>query len=297
MDYFKDLTIYSSQHFEKALNIGWEMPGEEGRYEPDPDLLSRLGPYLGMTLNMSRGGIFRTLQIDGKEYTVGFSEIRVLGADGTVYAAPDFIAYRIHCGEYLPPEAFREALRNGPSPESDVYKDFLARYDEEHFWGADPAYKEAADECLRLIETDDFDGLCRFTDTLPEKTAMITPKGTLVNAAILLGKDALAIHMIEKGFPLDMLNGQELFTAINASKEDIAEKLIDCGVTLDDVSMQNNPLFFAIMKKSNRIAQKLFMEKKHLVRIYSNYSVQNCNILQWAKMCRNEEMFRYMSGN
>lgn len=58
---------------------------------------------------------------------LGTAEIRVFGADGTIYAAPDLIYHYVVDHRYRPPAAFLDALRHGPQPGTAAYQDLLDR--------------------------------------------------------------------------------------------------------------------------------------------------------------------------
>ncbi|BCU78007.1 hypothetical protein [Luteolibacter sp. LG18] len=54
---------------------------------------------------------------DGCEQSFGSAEIRVRGADGVVYGAPDLIYHYVVAHDYLPPAAFIEAVCQWSPPE------------------------------------------------------------------------------------------------------------------------------------------------------------------------------------
>jgi len=47
---------------------------------------------------------------------LGSAEIRVVGQDGTVYAAPDLIYHYVVVHDYRPPEEFIQAVMETPLP-------------------------------------------------------------------------------------------------------------------------------------------------------------------------------------
>ena len=99
MRQYKDFTYYhySDHHFENALNIiGW-INNADGNTVIDELFLKRLIKYLDYPFNTLRSyPELREITIFGKEYTLGYSELRVLDQNGKKkYAAPDMIVYRI----------------------------------------------------------------------------------------------------------------------------------------------------------------------------------------------------------
>ena len=65
---------------------------------------------------------------DGGTLSLGTSEIRVFGQDGTIYAAPDLIYHYVIDHQYRPPDVFIDTLLQGPQPGTDVYQALLTRY-------------------------------------------------------------------------------------------------------------------------------------------------------------------------
>jgi hypothetical protein len=53
---------------------------------------------------------------------LGSSEIRVLGRGATVYVAPDLIYHYVTAHLYRPPQAFIEAVMDGPLPDTPAYR-------------------------------------------------------------------------------------------------------------------------------------------------------------------------------
>jgi hypothetical protein len=51
------------------------------------------------------------MKFDEREQMLGNGEIRVRGADGTLYAAPSLIAHYVADHSYLPPDGFIDAIR------------------------------------------------------------------------------------------------------------------------------------------------------------------------------------------
>ncbi len=142
--YFADLSPYSfllnglhDEFVEQpvAVNIGWlgaghEFPVGEAPEWLVPGILKLVAHDL---VNLTRGYHQCHLcedpcwpptgtEFSGEQQTLGNGEIRVRGADGTLYAAPSLIGHYVAEHAYLPPdgfiEAIREAARTG-APSSD----------------------------------------------------------------------------------------------------------------------------------------------------------------------------------
>ena len=53
---------------------------------------------------------------NGKAKRLGSAEIRVFGADGSVYAAPTLLYHYVSVHHYKPPDEFMRAMKEGPRP-------------------------------------------------------------------------------------------------------------------------------------------------------------------------------------
>jgi hypothetical protein len=131
--YFADLSPYSyalNGHDDDlveqpdALNIGWLGAGHEFPAGQAPGWLvpGILKVVTGGLVNLMRGYHMCHLcqrahwppvniEFGEREQVLGNGEIRVRGADGTLYAAPSLIAHYVAVHSYLPPDGFIEAIR------------------------------------------------------------------------------------------------------------------------------------------------------------------------------------------
>jgi hypothetical protein len=128
--YYLDLSTYTYSHLPggpPALNVGWldlEHAYPQGTV-PD-SFLDRLWAFCrrpGFRSGGCHGCEFcQTLWVSicerRKDETLGLSsaEIRVVGRDGTVYAAPDLIYHYVVAHHYCPPEEFIQAVMETPLP-------------------------------------------------------------------------------------------------------------------------------------------------------------------------------------
>jgi hypothetical protein len=55
-------------------------------------------------------------------FLLGSAEIRAIGTDGRIYAAPNLIFHYVTKHQYLPPKEFIDAILFGPQPESNEYQ-------------------------------------------------------------------------------------------------------------------------------------------------------------------------------
>jgi hypothetical protein len=131
--YFADLSPYSyalngrHDHLVEqpdAVNIGWlgaghEFPAGQARVWLVPGILKLV---TGGLVNLMRGYHMCHLcqrpywppiemGFGGHEQMLGNGEIRVRGANGTLYAAPSLIAHYVAEHSYLPPDGFIDAIR------------------------------------------------------------------------------------------------------------------------------------------------------------------------------------------
>jgi hypothetical protein len=131
MTYFPDLSPYtyldeaSTTPAETgALNVGWLAEGHEyARGSVGAGVIEGLYRALEHEVNVTRGihycefcnwGAdppfpYAISPVTGKRHLLGNSEIRVVGADGTVYAAPTWVVHYVAAHQYRPPEEFCEA--------------------------------------------------------------------------------------------------------------------------------------------------------------------------------------------
>lgn len=117
--WFEDLTPYAylqaAASSAPALNVGWlenGHPFSSGGLPPDAvERLAHLVEF-GAT-NATRGMHFCDLCAvtdDDASRAWGHAEIRVVGADGTRYAAPTLIHHYVSVHNYQPPRPFVDAL-------------------------------------------------------------------------------------------------------------------------------------------------------------------------------------------
>lgn len=296
MDYFDDFTLYSYMHYENAVNIGWDTGGTLPGPAVGEDFRDLLPRYLAHRVNMTRGGgILKQFIYEGKSYTLGCAELRVLGKDGTVFAVPDMVVDLVMRGEYCPPEALTDAVVHGIEPDSAQYRAYIKTYDQAHFWGAGEEYARKGNEALHWVLTGSEVTLSRFLEDEPGAMSIVTSEGSLLNAAIRHNLERNAMLLLDLEIPINRYNGGELFSAIDAKMDAVALRLIDEGIPLHTQSPQCNPLFYAIAKGSNTVAKKLADCHKQLFQIYNTPFVRNCNILQWCVKCRNTEMLAYIT--
>lgn len=127
MTWFEDLSPYTycenvwtppgTAAAPTAVNVGW-LDGVHpfATADPRPELVEALLRLCRKRVNVMRVmhrcelcaepelGIVE--QIDGETIHLGNTEIRVIAADGTLYAAPTLIAHYVAEHHYLPPTAF-----------------------------------------------------------------------------------------------------------------------------------------------------------------------------------------------
>lgn len=135
MAYYKDLSLYeygsSTTGEENTLNIGWlEDRNPVNRGMVTDEFVYRLWDYIVYNVVPMRGfhtniemdhGNYFMARYQGYEIPLGSSEIRVLGTDGKLYAAPNLILHYIINHNYLPPDCFIDAVLHGPRPNEDEY--------------------------------------------------------------------------------------------------------------------------------------------------------------------------------
>lgn len=295
MDYYKDLSYYSRFHFENAKNIGFAPKSQKkNATQLSEHFMPRLLKYLKYPLNSMRGGAFRTVEINNTLYTFGFSEIRVLDNKGCVYAAPDEIVADIAEGNYIPPAEFIDAVINGPDPDSNKYQAYLSRYKPECCWGASNEYIMDVVKLVEMISTGNLPGVMAQTTNRNALLDIVTGNGSLLNEAITRSQEAIAVYLLNAGICLEKFEGVELLTAVERGHENLVRALVEKGVPMKMDRPRNNPLFLAIGRHQNAIAEYLYATRKELVTTYSTEFATNCNILQWTKMCKNTDFMHFL---
>lgn len=290
MEFFNDGTYYSYQHYENSINIGWISPVKMYENNANKELARRLLKYMDYPLNTLRGGdYYKKITFENKNFILGFSEFRVIGANGFVYAVPDMIIYSILYQNYNPPADFIEAVYYGMDPERDEYIEYIKRYNEDNYWGMSLEYVNIGHKLLELIKDNNMDLLINELRNDQELINIVTEKGSLLNAALEYDNEKIARYLIDTGININLFNGIELLTAIRKKQNAIANLLIDQNITIRKNSPKVNPLFYAIAMKNNIIAKKLLENKKDLSLKYSNEFVSECDVIKWSIRCENNE--------
>ena len=295
MDLYQDLTFYNRFHFENAQNIGFgHISSEKIRLQLPENFMPRLLKYLKYPLNVVRGGLPRQVVVEEKPYTLGYAEIRVLGSDGRVFAAPNDIVGYILDEVYMPPAVFVEAVMNGIDPDSEAYQKYLSRYSAEYCWGASNDYVMDVVAVVGKIAKGDTYGLKTLLTSRKELLNIVAGNGSLLNEAISRDQEEIAKYLIDAGICLNKFEGEELLTAVECGMESIVRILLQNGIPIKMDRPRNNPLFLAIGRKQNNIAEFLYISRKDLVVTYNTEFTQNCNILQWTKMCNNVSFMDFL---
>jgi hypothetical protein len=137
MSYFEDLSQYTYVATAgPAINVGWldakhDFPTEQ----PSAPVLDALWRYC-LILVVPTRGLHRcdlcslpssTFVRHGTRLLLGPGEIRVLGANGDLFAAPNLIYHYVSDHHYRPPHEFLQAVVDEPRPESEEYRNSLDR--------------------------------------------------------------------------------------------------------------------------------------------------------------------------
>lgn len=134
MAYFTDLSeyIYRKDYANGEYNVGWlDVSKEYPKGELTNEFLDRLWEYLPYNITQMRGFHecnlcseklgYLEVEKGNDKFKLGSAEIRVIGIDGKVYAAPNLIYHYIQYHKYMPPEEFVNAVLYGCSPNSKKY--------------------------------------------------------------------------------------------------------------------------------------------------------------------------------
>jgi hypothetical protein len=129
MAYFEDLSdyVYAAGFVRPGTKaVGWLARGHAfPTMTPDEEVLDLLWLYCSISVAQTRGGhdyefcpvgSARYFERNGQRLVLGTSEIRVFFRDRRIYSAPTLIYHYAAVHHYKPPDAFLQALREGPRP-------------------------------------------------------------------------------------------------------------------------------------------------------------------------------------
>ena len=128
MAFYEDLSPYNYTHYcEKEINIGWLQKDKEFPVGNIPEgFLERLKWFSEKPFPVFHSGQHICEFCEDKNAS-GSCELRIVGADDTVYACPELIIHYIEAHNYCPPQQFIDAVINGPRPGQDKYTDAVYR--------------------------------------------------------------------------------------------------------------------------------------------------------------------------
>ena len=284
-----DFTKYSYQHYENAINIGWNRNNSITNIDIDKEFMNKLKIHCENPINMELNGKYREVYINEKKCVSGFGEIRILDfVNNKKYAAPNIIYEEINDGFYVPPKPFVEAVKKSPSPYEDEYKKYMTHYSEDFYWGENEKTVKKINKAIYLLLNDE-EG---FKEFMQDKSNLqiVTHKGSLLNHAIMENKEKLAIFLIDEGIDINAFEGIELINSIKKDFTGLAELLIEKNIEMDISEIKVNPLMIAINCHNNYIAKKLIKERSELMVTYNNMFVRNFTVLDMAQKFNNSEI-------
>jgi hypothetical protein len=141
MTLFTDLTTYTYGAADSsdvsARNIGWLASGVNFQTAPpDPQFVERLWRFCKISVGQTRGlhvcemcgsRESNAVRRNEEELLLGSAEIRVVGIQGQLYAAPNLIYHYVVVHNYSPPAEFVDAVLTGPCPPDDRYFELLSK--------------------------------------------------------------------------------------------------------------------------------------------------------------------------
>ncbi len=116
-----------------TLNVGWIDAEKEFPKGSVPDVfVRRLWQFCKIPMVQTRGfhvcnlcnmpkEVVPLLEYEGQTLRFGSAEIRVLGLNGIIYAAPNLVFHYVRDHGYLPPQSFVDAVLAEPGPETESY--------------------------------------------------------------------------------------------------------------------------------------------------------------------------------
>jgi hypothetical protein len=121
---------------DQTENVGWLDAGTAfPTARPSESMLELLWNFCMISVRPSRGlhpcpfcapALVNVVERNGSRVVLGSAEIRVFVPNGTsAFAAPNLIYHYVSVHHYVPPEAFIEALKAGPQPNTPEYEQLL----------------------------------------------------------------------------------------------------------------------------------------------------------------------------
>jgi hypothetical protein len=140
MTYIPEFSPYSYYQVEAStITIGW-LDGEHlySQGVVSKSFINRLWIFCQNPVHQSKGffacqlcqvpvyGVMAQWNIEKR--SLGSAEIRVIGKDNVIYAAPDLIYHYVTKHNYRPPDEFIQAVLDGPLPDTPEYEEFARKY-------------------------------------------------------------------------------------------------------------------------------------------------------------------------
>ncbi len=139
MAYYPDLTPYDYSHRDTApgiVNVGWlDKAHDYTRGIASEFFIRKLWAFCRSFVNPMRG--FHSCELCtairpgelleachyGESLKLGFAEIRVIGKDNRIYAAPNMIYHYVVEHNYSPPDEFIQAVLDSPLPGDKAFEE------------------------------------------------------------------------------------------------------------------------------------------------------------------------------
>lgn len=140
MAYYPDLSPYEYSGLEPStVNVGWLSKEHKYSQGDVPDAFVKrllffcwrlIHPTLGFhRCPFCHKPTFGVLVCQGEEeLQLGSAEIRVIGKNGIIYAAPNLIYHYVREHHYCPPDEFIQAVLESPLPGSPEYEAAVGKW-------------------------------------------------------------------------------------------------------------------------------------------------------------------------
>ncbi|OAB45503.1 ankyrin repeat domain-containing protein [Paenibacillus glacialis] len=292
MNYFKDLTYYSLQHFENSKNVGWiNKKADFYKGNVSEEFIKKLWEYIKYPLNMVRDtNDSIVMTYNNEKVTLGFSEIRVLGEDCVKrFAAPDLIFQYVMEYNYCPPKEFIDAVLSGPKPNSLEYKNYMSKFNEDSLWGEDIGIVELSEKLRKSILNYNNEFVKEVIQEDLKWINILTKEGSLLNVSILNKNIDLAKQLISREIDINKFSGIELINALLNDENELIELLLSKNIMFNLSSPKMNPLFIATRKGNFKAVEMLLDNGVDATLEYSNEFMRNFSVIELArKMNQNE---------
>lgn len=156
---------------------------------------------------------------------------------------------------------------------------------------------EKLNSILDAIRNTNLDFIKDFISNNHDEINTITELGTMLQIASRRGKIDIVQCLIKNGADVNIGGGianSPLVDAVIKGYYDIVELLCSNGAILDTKTFSNNPLFTAIAASHDEIAIKLIDHGIDITAKYDIGDIDGCDAMEYARQYGRTEIYEYL---